>query len=175
MSDIYFISDTHFSHANILTFKREDGTPLRAFKDVQEMDETIIANWNSVVRPQDKIYHLGDICMNKRSLSLLSRLNGHKRLVRGNHDAETAKLYLEYFDDVYGVRVFAKEKFICSHIPIHPASLSRWKLNVHGHLHSNIVRLPDSSPDKRYMNVSVEQINYTPISMDTILEYIERM
>lgn len=169
MSDIWFISDTHFGHEKILTFKNNDGSPLRSFKDIDEMNETIANNWNKLVKPQDKIYHLGDICINKKHLPILKRLNGHKRLVRGNHDIEDTVLYMEYFEDIYGVRVFSKEGFICSHIPIHPESLSRWKLNVHGHLHGNTL------PDKRYLSMCVEKINYTPVHIDEILTYIGKL
>ncbi len=177
MAKIFVISDTHFGHANILTFKREDGTPLRSFSGVEEMDETMVENWNRVVRPQDKVYHLGDVVINKRYLPILKRLNGHKRLVRGNHDVEPTKVFMEYFDEIYGVRVFPKLNCILSHIPLHPASLQRWKYNIHGHLHSNLVTkellCPDGIirevKDKRYINVSVEQINYTPVKLESLV------
>lgn len=180
MSDIWFISDTHFGHANILGFKNYDGTPLRTFNRVDEMDEHMIERWNSVVKPQDKVYHLGDCVINKKHLPKLHRLNGHKRLVRGNHDIEPTKVFMEYFEEIYGVRVFPKEGFVCSHIPIHRDCL-RWKVNVHGHLHGN--KMLDSihphctklNPkyDKRYYSVCVEQIDYTPVHIDTIKEYIK--
>lgn len=180
---VFFISDTHFGHANILNFKRADGTPLRSFASVEEMDEHMVDCHNSVVRPQDKVYHLGDVALHKRFLPILKRLNGHKRLVRGNHDMEDTKELMNYFEEIYGVRVFAKYGFICSHIPIHPNSLGRWKANVHGHLHSNLVvrqvvdPLTDmfhDIPDERYINVSVEQINYTPISMEELIERLPK-
>jgi calcineurin-like phosphoesterase family protein len=167
MHNIFFISDSHFGHGNSLTFKRNDGTPLRCFSSVEEMDETMVENWNKVVRPVDKIYHLGDVVINRKSLPILKRLNGKKRLVRGNHDIFTTKDFLEHFDEIYGVRVFSKEGFICSHIPLHPESLYRWKLNVHGHTHAN------SIDDPKYKCVSVEQTNYSPVHMDVILDIIK--
>jgi len=143
----YVISDTHFGHINILTFKRSNGEPLRAFSSIEEMDETIVENWNKTVRP-----------------------NGHKRLVRGNHDLFPTKEYMEYFEEIYGVRVLPKLGLILSHIPIHPESLSRWKYNVHGHLHANLVTIPeiDNIIDSRYINVSCERVNYTPVDLDEI-------
>lgn len=180
MHKVFFISDTHFGHANALTFKRADGSPLRDFKSVEEMDETMIDNWNRVVRPVDKVYHLGDVAINQKALpNILPRLNGKKRLVRGNHDVFKSKEYFKYFDEIYGVRVFGKEGFICSHIPIHTESLSRWKANVHGHLHSNKVIYDDPleiyMEDERYINVSVEQINYTPIELEQIMEKVNAL
>jgi calcineurin-like phosphoesterase family protein len=173
MSDIWFISDTHFGHANILGFKNYDGTPLRVFEHVDAMDEHTIKQWNSVVKPQDKVYHLGDCVINKKHLPTLLRLNGHKRLVRGNHDIEDTSIFIKYFEDVYGVRVFSKEGFICSHIPIHPDCLSKWKVNVHGHLHGNRILLPNKQINSSYYSVCVEQINYTPVHIDTIIKYIK--
>lgn len=168
MTAVYLISDTHFGHANILGFKRADGSPLRpGFTCVEEMDEHMVECWNSVVRPQDKVYHLGDVVFKSPGLDILKRLNGHKRLVRGNHDIYPTKDYMKYFEEIYGVRVF--KEVILSHIPLHFDHM-RKVLNVHGHLHSNIVRLPDSRPDPRYRSVCVEMINYTPITLEEALE-----
>lgn len=169
MTDIWFISDTHFGHENILKFKKNDGTPLRAFSSIDEHDWTIINNWNKLVKPQDKAYILGDIVINKKHLLKLKSMNGHLRLVRGNHDIEDTKVWMEYFEEIYGVRVFSKEGFVCSHIPIHKECMSRWKVNVHGHLHGNTL------PDKQYMSVCCEQVNYTPVHMDEILTYIRKL
>lgn len=162
MPNIFFISDTHFGHSNILTFNRNDGTPLRSFVSIEEHDEHLIKCWNDTVRPQDKIYHLGDVVINRRCLPILSRLNGHKRLVRGNHDVFRTSEYMEYFEEIYGCRVI--DRMIFTHIPIHADCMARFTANVHGHLHSNTM------DDVRYLNVSCEQVNYTPISLDEIRE-----
>ena len=84
--NIFLASDHHMNHANCLTFKKNDGTPLRPYSCVEEMNETLIDNHNSVVRPQDKIYMLGDVAMNKRGLEMVKRMNGTKILIKGNHD-----------------------------------------------------------------------------------------
>jgi len=185
MPNIFFISDTHFGHANVLTFKRTDGTLLRpGFANAEEMDEHMVQQWNSVVSPQDKVYHLGDVAINKKHISTVARLNGKKRLVRGNHDIGDLALYTAHFEEVLGVRVFSEFGFVCSHIPLHPDSVSRWKLNVHGHLHSNLVMEPKrmnidgtitQDIDKRYMNVSVEQIDYTPIPIEFIHQRVKEV
>lgn len=169
MVNLFFISDTHFGHANILTFKRNDGTPLRPFKTIEEHDETIVENWNKAVRPQDHIYHLGDVAMKRDSLVTLLRCNGHKRLVRGNHDIFSTKIFMLYFEEIYGVRIFTEHKIACSHIPLHPDSLNRrgWSTNVHGHTHSNRVLL-NNEPDKRYIPISCEHTNYAPISLEDL-------
>jgi len=171
MACIFFISDPHFSHQNICKFLRDDGTKLRPFESAEEMDEAMIKNWNEVVRPQDKIYVNGDVCMKDKELEILKRLNGHKRLVRGNHDISDTKVYMKYFEEIYGVRVF--DDFILSHFPIHPDSITkRYKTNVHGHIHYNIVKDINGVPDGRYFNICVEHINYTPISLEDMRKQI---
>lgn len=169
MSNIFFASDHHFGQHNILTFKQNDGTPLRNFSSIEEMHEHIVGQHNKVVRAKDKVYFLGDVCISRKAsaLEILARMNGEKVLIKGNHDLCKIGAYLEYFKDVRGSHQF--DGLIMTHIPIHPASLARWGLNVHGHLHSNKVTVGDLNiPDSRYFCVSVEQINYTPISLDEI-------
>jgi calcineurin-like phosphoesterase family protein len=173
MANIFFASDHHIDHQNILTFKRDDGTPLREFQDVDHMRETIIERHNSVVRPGDKVYFLGDVVMSRKSsaLEVLQRMNGEKILVKGNHDQCKPEAYLKYFKDIRGSHQF--EGLIMTHIPIHSESLARWGLNVHGHLHYNVVKLPLSQiPDRRYFNVGMERINYTPISLEEVKKQV---
>lgn len=160
MNNIFFISDTHFGHGNILNFKDKNDKPVRPYSCVEEMDEVLIKNWNSVVRPQDKIYHLGDVAIPRKGLDCLARCNGDKVLIRGNHDIFRLKDYIKYFRDVRGYLVL--ENYLASHIPVHPDSKGRFKKNIHGHLHTN------NLDDGFYINVSVEQINFTPISWEEI-------
>jgi calcineurin-like phosphoesterase family protein len=163
MSNIFLISDTHFGHVGVTQFLRNDGTKLRPWDNIEEMDEALVSNWNSVVTPKDKVYHLGDVVINRKQLKTLSRLNGEKVLVKGNHDIFRINEYLEHFKDVRGYHIL--DNLIMSHIPIHPDSKGRFRGNIHGHLHANTVG------DPWYYNVSVEQINYTPISFETVREY----
>lgn len=175
MTNTFFISDTHFGHKNIINFKRNDNTPLRPFDSVEEMDDVLVENWNKVVNQKDTVYHLGDVVINRKSLSTLDRLNGRKVLIKGNHDIFKLKDYAKYFDDIRAYKVMPAHGIICSHIPIHPDSLARWEFNIHGHLHANNVKIVDAPldiNDSRYINVSVEQINYTPISFNEILDKI---
>lgn len=160
--NIFLIADTHFGHANILKFLRKDGTFLREFDSIEEHDEQLIQNWNSVVKPYDKVYHLGDIGFtNFTKLSeKLSRLHGDKILIKGNHDNFKLSQYAQHFRDVRAYHNL--DKFLLSHIPIHQESVSRWTANIHGHVHDNTLQ------DNKYVNVSVENINYTPIAFEEI-------
>lgn len=162
MANLFFISDTHFGHASILNFKRDDGSPLRDFSCSEEMDQHIVDKWNSVVRPQDHVYHCGDVAMRREHLHTVGRCNGHKRLVRGNHDIFRTKDYLEYFDEIYASRVL--DGLIFTHIPIHLSSLGRFTANVHGHVHAQ----KQGFIGPNYYNVSVEVMDYTPVSLEDL-------
>lgn len=176
------ISDTHFGHTNSWEkFKLPNGDPLRPFTSTEEMDETMVERWNAKVGPHDVVYHLGDVVINRKSLHHVSRLNGKKRLVRGNHDIFKDQDYRDVgFESLYGVRVFT-DQFILSHIPLHPDCITdRFKVNVHGHLHANEitqsreVHMPYGAfetvtePDPRYLCVSVEHTNYEPLSFEEV-------
>jgi calcineurin-like phosphoesterase family protein len=186
---IFFISDSHFGHKSIINFKNQAGQPLRVrpsvpsgklcnFTDVEEMDEYMIERWNAVVRPQDKVYHLGDFIVKKAGgpHSVISRLNGKLRLVRGNHDLYRTKDYLQAgVEEVYGQIVGKFQGMLLSHIPVHPASLGlhaeggRKFVNIHGHIHSNYSWTPFTPHlGPGYFNVSCEVLNYTPISLEGI-------
>lgn len=178
MVNIWLTSDTHFKHENILTFTDGHGQPLRPFRDVSHMDETLIANWNAVVAPQDHVYHLGDVTMLRGARrveveTVLDRLNGHKRLILGNHDLNEVEWYLRWFEKVMSYRVFKDgpgRQIILSHVPIHAGSLGKFSHNIHGHTHANHVMFPGlTERDDRYINVCVEKTNYTPVALDRIL------
>lgn len=170
MAETFFISDTHFGHANILQYE----PVARQFVTVEEMNEAMIDRWNRVVQPFDKVYHLGDFCFGAKNIEIAGRLNGQKRLVLGNHDIYPIPEYLKYFKSVHGVRFWGD--CILTHVPVHPDSLgSRAKYNIHGHLHSkNVMRYGHMDKemcvkDNSYINVSAEQNNLTPINADVIL------
>lgn len=184
MSSVFLISDTHFGHEKTCTvFKREDGSPLRPFASAEEMDEHMIKAWNERVRPNDKVYHLGDVVINRKFLSVLGRLNGDKVLIRGNHDIFKLEDYTQYFRDIRGYHVM--NGLILSHVPVHPESLARFGANIHGHLHANRVKkirgvnvssgelLYGNEIDPRYHCVCVEQTDFAPILFEDVLKRIQ--
>ena len=160
----WVMADPHFGHANMMVFE-----PPRPFANVEEMDSALIKNWNELVAPDDRVYLMGDVAMTKRGfLGAVPHLKGRIVLVRGNHDNEKLSFYSQWFDDIRAC--VPKKGFILTHIPIHEQSLARWSLNIHGHLHSNVVKLPDGKPDPRYVCVSAEQIDYRPKLLSTVLQ-----
>jgi calcineurin-like phosphoesterase family protein len=172
---IWLVSDTHFGHERMITtFKDANGQPARRFSSVEEMDETMVERWNSRVKPADHVWHLGDVAMSRPVMDrILPRLRGHKRLIRGNHDVFKTAAYAKWFEEIAGYRVFGVRgqpraggvgapAIICSHIPLHPDSVKKGWVNVHGHTHLN------SLPDARYLNICVEQTAYAPVALEEI-------
>ena len=183
MPATFLVSDTHFGHLGVCKFMRSDGvTKLRPWATPEEMDEEMVRRWNETVRPTDKVYHLGDVVINRRALPTLARLNGDKVLIRGNHDIFRDTEYREYFRELRAYHVL--NGMILSHIPVHPDSLGRFGVNIHGHLHANRVRrasgvdaetgevLYGDQPDVRYHCVCVEQTDFRPILLEDVVKRI---
>ena len=174
----WLVSDTHFGHAGVCRFLRDDGTKLRPWDDPEEMDEFMVRAWNERVRPRDKVYHLGDVVINRKSLKILERLNGDKVLIRGNHDIFKLSDYTPYFRDIRGCHVM--NGMILTHVPVHPESLARFGTNIHGHLHYNRVMqdfgklngLPRVI-DNRYHCVCVEHTDFAPILFEDVVKRIQ--
>ena len=156
MRNIFVISDTHFGHANIIKYCN------RPFSTSDEMTSTLVENWNKVVKDGDIVYHLGDVYLGAAG-QVLHALNGHKRLVLGNHDNGKDQYLQRYFQKILAWRMFPEFGLLLTHVPVHDGTFSeKVQRNVHGHIHQKII------PDKRYRNVSVEQTNYTPIPIEDL-------
>lgn len=178
MPAVFLTSDTHFGHINICKFTNYDGTPVRPWDDVNEMDEEMVKRWNDTVRPNDKVYHLGDVVINRKSLEIMDRLNGDKVLIRGNHDIFRLRDYAKYFRDVRGYHVM--NGMILSHIPISEDSLARFGCNIHGHTHGNrVMKTVGIWPfkkqviDPRYHSVCVEHTDFRPILFEDVIKKIK--
>jgi calcineurin-like phosphoesterase family protein len=178
MPAVFLVSDTHFGHAGVCRFTRNDGvTKLRPWDSAEEMDEAMVKAWNERVRPNDKVYHLGDVVINRRALPIMDRLNGDKVLIRGNHDIFKDEDYTPYFRSLRGYHVM--NGMILSHIPIHPESLGRFGVNIHGHTHANRVMRDlavcgrDNVIDTRYHCVCVEQTDFAPILFEDVIKRIK--
>lgn len=167
----WIYSDPHFYHRNIVKFTNFDGSPLRPWDDSDLMTEEMIEWYNELVGEQDRVYILGDIAFSAALMRRsVERLKGRKVLVPGNHDPVKMRRYFDLFDDVRGYVV--KKGFVMSHMPIHPQSLSSWKLNIHGHLHNNAVHIEHEeydNEDDRYYCACVERTNFRPKLLDEIL------
>lgn len=178
MSAVFLYSDPHFGHQGVCRFMRNDGvTKLRPWDTAEEMDEELVKRYNETVRPNDKIYFLGDVVINRKALSIMHRLNGDKVLIRGNHDIFRDDEYRLYFRELRAYHVM--NGMILSHIPIHPESLGRFGVNIHGHLHANRVMMEPVGKygipviDARYHCVCVEQTDFRPILFEDVIKRIK--
>lgn len=178
---IFFTSDTHFHHTNILRFCN------RSFKTVQEMDEELIKRWNEKVGPDDIVYHLGDFAWGGSEVwnSIIPRLNGHIHLIVGNHDEKNLRQgYMHYFESVeYQQHIYVEGKSIyLNHYPfltfggVYRGKESCWQL--FGHVHT---QKGSSGKDKgrlQYLfptqyDVGVDNNDYAPVSFAEVKVIIE--
>ena len=167
---IFVISDTHFCHNKDFIYK------LRGFNNYQEHDEAIVRNWNSVVGPNDDIYHLGDVFMGPRAenaLKIIEQLNGKIHLMRGNHDADNKVKELLKLPNIvevlYGKTIhIGRYKYFLAHfaaITGDPRSGMPRTISLHGHTHS-----PDPFEFVEFCsyNVAVDAHNMTPVNIETV-------
>ena len=161
----FITSDLHFRHSNIISLCN------RPFKDISEMEDMLIKNWNETVRKCDTVYILGDITMGKSKTvidPILSKLNWTKIIIKGNHDKESISDYT-YLEESFLINDKQYE-FVMFHYPIEDWN-GKYKgtIHVHGHTHSK----EKSNMPNRY-NVSVEANDYRPVSIVDIVKYLNR-
>lgn len=168
IADKWFISDTHFFHTNIIKFVDDAGKRIRPWDTLEDMHEYMIKQWNSVVKDQDYVYHLGDVTFQYHGAfnNLMSRLKGKKRLIVGNHDKIWNPALINNFEKADLWKGFKEHNFTASHMPLPLKGLRDGAYNVHGHVHQR------SLEDNHYINVSVEVRNYTPVSIEEIVKEI---
>lgn len=166
MKKVYVISDTHFNQSFIILFGR------RPFRELKEMNETLIKNWNETVSKDDIVIVVGDFVAGNYLFCkwLLHKLNGEKILIKGNHDF---KFRLKKLHKTKKIKVYNKinlkleeKEIVFTHKPIKKIR-ENCVLNIHGHHHKKA--LPKNLPKKHYYNVAVEHNNYTPKSLKEIL------
>lgn len=156
----WFTSDTHFGHCSIIKHCR------RPFSDVNEMDATLIKNWNTVVSKKDTVYHLGDFAWCNHN-HYLGALNGKKILIRGNHDKMNQD-YLRNFSGVHDIlqKTFNQHMVVMMHYPL-------WSWNacfhgswhIFGHVHGRLRGVRDG---ELCLDVGVDSWNYYPVSWDEL-------
>lgn len=164
--NVYFWSDTHFFHQNIIKYAN------RPFEDAAHMNNVLRNNYLKVIKDDDLVVFGGDISFLdvQYTTDFLQGLPGYKVLVLGNHDFSTKCKYRNYhiFDEVklYDSFHYTIEnqsfEFLITHYPIDNHVLPNNVFNIHGHIH-------DLLADKKNINIAVEQTGYQPRG----LEYIE--
>ena len=167
MTKLWFTSDTHFGQSSVL-----DNRP--DFGSVEEMDETIIDNWNTVVGVEDVVMHLGDFTYlnNTNPRKYTDRLNGKIFLCIGNHDGEALR-DVDLFEGTffYNEITLGDTSIVVCHYPFAEWS-GYWKggWHLHGHLHG---RCDVVTPVKKRVDVSTNIHNFTPITFEEVVAYEE--
>lgn len=163
MSKTFFIADTHFGEDNIRKYEN------RPFQNTTDMDQEMTARWNTVVASDDVVYVLGDFGAAGYEAELLTKLNGRKYLVKGNHDTKSNEEYRSYgFAEVYDHPILFENFWLLSHEALY-VNTNMPYANLFGHVHNNpIVR--DYS--RQHFCVSVERIQYAPIDFEIIKSYV---
>ncbi len=163
----YVTSDTHFGHGNIIKYCD------RPFSTIEEMDKTLIDNWNAVVRPEDEVFHHGDLTFHKdvgTLRSILNRLNGSIYFIMGNHDKMVSKnpeiqQRFVWIKDYFELKEAGKHWVMC-HFPLltwHKAH--HGSIHTHGHCHGTIDHL---NTDTRRIDVGVDPQKYFPVTLENI-------
>ena len=179
----YFTSDTHFGHQNIIKYCD------RPFKDKYHMDRVIIDNWNMIVKPEDTVYHLGDVIFYGRDKAdkLIQSLNGHKIVIRGNHDKGLHRLRTYGFAEAYdnlkltlsnGLEVnlshypykehYANDPFAkAKHLTRSLSDDGKWL--ICGHVHEKWRNI------NKMINVGVDVWGFEPVAEDKLIKYINQL
>lgn len=182
MNNIFFTSDTHFGHRNIIRLCN------RPYESIEEMNAKLIENWNSVVDEHDVVYHLGDFALGGSTLwnNILNQLNGQIILIIGNHDRKNLrKKYSDRFLDIKSqmqIELEGKSIYL-NHYPFlcyggtYKEEEATWQL--FGHVHSGPNSAGADCERLKYLfpyqyDVGVDNNNYTPVSWEQVKEIINK-
>ena len=174
---IFFTSDTHFHHKNIIRYCK------RPYSTVEEMDEALINNWNKVVPKDGIVFLLGDFCFggSDKIKKLTKKLNGKIRLVKGNHDhiSKGMERMFEYVTDELIIEV-EKHRVYLNHYPFLTfAGSNSYAIQLFGHVHSGPYNNGSDKWRLKYLlpgqyDVGVDNNNFTPVSWKDIKEIIDK-
>ena len=166
----FVIADPHFNDANIIRFCN------RPFSSVEDMNTTLIDNWNAVVEPCDTVWILGDFFkfeslydypadeLGRDFRDIIRKLNGTKNLIKGNHDIKNDGFYANHFDFYSPYPILLNNFFLLSHEPLQLSETTPY-FNVYGHIH-NDAKYKDNKTSRC---VSVERIGYRPLLLDNVV------
>lgn len=164
---IWLFSDTHFDHSNIIKYCH------RPYDSKNQMNQELLENWNEIVKENDPVYFLGDMSYGRGRRPIdywLAKLNGEIFYIRGNHDRD-AITRATVIPDRYGIK-YNDYKFLLMHDPHRPFGYDGWI--IHGDKHNNDLKeYPFINQKNKTVNVCAEVVNYTAISLDTLILMIE--
>lgn len=171
-SNTWFRSDDHFEHKNIIKYSN------RPYSSINEMNEALIENHNSLVKPNDVTYFLGDVAFAPpdKTVAFLNRMNGRKILIKGNHDRANLRFaqFREAFEAIYDIAELSidKHQVVMCHFPMLSwHRMGRGSFMLHGHCHGSM-KYPFTG---RIIDVGVDCNNYFPVNWDTIKKRLENI
>jgi len=167
---IYFIADMHFGHENVIRLNK------RPFSSVEEMDNTIIQNWNAIVRDTDTVYIIGDVWYRgkRNAVDYMRKLKGVKHLIRGNHDVKALKnpAFVNCFDSIQDIAdiIVGNERVILCHYPmLEWNGYYRESLHIHGHIHNNRQGVFEYlRTESRALNAGVDITGFKPVTLEEL-------
>lgn len=176
--EIWFCSDLHLGHSNMYKFTNYDGTKCRPWDNYEEAEEYMLQEFNKVLKPQDTLYILGDVASktDRASYFFNALVPCRRILLMGNHDNKIGFKFLsKYFNEIRGA--YNLENYIMTHIPVSSGSKGRFKRNLHGHTHSNLITIDNNGkiPDPWYRNVCVERTGFKLINFSEIKTETEKL
>ncbi len=169
MQNIYFTSDHHFGHKNIIKFSE------RPFADIDEMDETMVKKWNEKVGPDDEVYHLGDVglCSSGKLRKILDQLHGKIYLINGNHEksAQACHSRFEWIKDYFELTIKDEEfergeqLIVLFHYAIKEWNASHWgTYHLYGHSHGSLT----DDPNSLSFDIGVDCHDFYPLSYEEV-------
>lgn len=179
--NIYFTSDFHIGHQNILRFDQ------RPFENLEQMHQTLIKNWNNVVEDEDTVFYLGDLSWGKPEYTkwFIHQLKGKIRYILGNHDRMRDIVNLGRFESIheYGTEISIVDKdsnrgrqdIVLSHYPFYVWNKHHHgAFMLHGHSHGSLVKKNDPIYERKIMDVGCNMTNYTPISYGEVKKIMSK-
>ena len=166
----WFISDLHFGHKNIMKYSPDTRGH---FKDLKDMNDSLVEGINEKVRKKDILWILGDVAFGVDNLKYIRFIECDTiNLILGNHDTYNIMDYIAVgFNKIQGMVQY--KEFVLSHMPVHPQQLdNRYSYNIHGHLHTGSIQ------DYRYFNANIDVMGLSPIWLEDIrseFKYREKM
>lgn len=158
----FIISDTHFSHANIIRYCN------RPYTNVEAMNDDMIMKWNSIISPEDRVIHNGDFSFAKDGdIDIFNNLNGRKILVKGNHDKRIMKFEWESIHDILEFTLNDKRVIMC-HYPLESWNhMFHGSIHLYGHVHDKSMPII-----KNRYNICVEMTDYSPVNLDYFMKEV---
>ncbi len=163
--NVFFTSDSHYGHSNVIKYSN------RPFDDADEMNEAMVTNWNSVVKPGDQIYHLGDfaLCDEDKACKIAKRLMGQKFLIFGNHDKRLRKNvsflgHWTWAKDMADITVDSQRIVLLHYAMLTWNQSHRGAWSLHGHSHGSL----KDDPHSLRLDVGVDCWGYFPVSFEDL-------